>query len=203
MPVGAPPSVETLERLRPRVVELVDASPGLCPLGGRLVTKDKVGGFMVRRVLHWVETGEYPTVAIKPECGVPFCVDCGRLVLDTEPGPAPAVVEPIAPPPPLPAPVSPPVPASASGVPVERVGWGGPERSSGALVPVPVPGGVPRRRRPGLGVVRRVWPVAVLAAAAAVMALAWSAVATVVSPLEDELPQGDVVAVEMAPVGGQ
>lgn len=207
MPVGAAPSVETLERLRPRVVEIVDASPGLCPLGGRLVTKDKVGGYMVRRVLHWVETGVYPTVAIRPECGVPYCVDCGRLAVDPEPGPPPPEPAPIAPPPPVPrpAPTSSPAPPAGRGLapPVERAGRGGPERSSGALVPVPVPGGVPRRRRVGLGAARRVWPVAVLAAAGAAMALAWSAVATVVSPLEDGLPQGDVVAVEMAPVGGQ
>jgi hypothetical protein len=143
MPVGAPPPIETLERLRPKVVELVDQSPGLCPLGGRLVTNPRVGDYMTRRVLHWVETGQYPQTAIKPECGVANCVDCGRLTPSAEPAP-PAEVIPA--PPPVPQPSVPPPTVAPAGPVAERSGAGGedaPLGASSSLVPVPVPAPVP------------------------------------------------------------
>jgi hypothetical protein len=192
MPVGAPPPIETLERLRPKVVELVDQSPGLCPLGGRLVTNPRVGDYMTRRVLHWVETGQYPQTAIKPECGVANCVDCGRLAPSTEPTPVAAVI-PTPPPVPQPAVAAPTVAPVGAGA--ERAGavgedppWGG----SSALVPLPVPDPVPPGfQLPGWVSRAALWAVGLVVLLVAVI-VSVQGVGFGVSKLGESLPDVDV-----------
>lgn len=136
----SPPSVETLERLRPQVEQLI-ADAKLCDCGGRVLAARKIGGFSARKVIHWDETGEYPGWNI-PSCPHDeLCVDWGRFSVNAEPEPEPARFAPVPPPPPVPAqPVgSPPCPVVAA--PAERPGAGAPELRSGVLVPVTVPEG--------------------------------------------------------------
>jgi hypothetical protein len=214
MPVGAPPPQTKLDQLRPQLLAMLDNPLRLCTEGGgRVLARqcpdgtlkpvDKLGGYSIRPLAYWAEKGEYPSTPI-PKCPHdPFCVDCGRFVLD---GGAPPDAAPIAPvgqvPPPPPVPAAPPSPV----VSVERSGAGvedAPLGASLALVPVSVPAVVPRRRRVPVGAVRRLRPVGVLLLAGLAMAALWSGVSSAVVPLEDTMPSGDVVVVSVATIPGQ
>jgi hypothetical protein len=214
MPVGAPPPQTKLDQLRPQLLAMLDNPLRLCPDGGgRVLARqcpdgtlkpvDKLGGYSIRPLAYWAEKGEYPSTPI-PKCPHdPFCVDCGRFVLDGGDPPEPAVIAPVGqvpPPPPVPAVSSPPV------VSVERSGAGvedAPLGASLALVPVSVPAGVPRRRVALPTVARRLRPVGVLLLAGVAMAALWSGVSSWVAPLEDELPQPTSTSVSVATIPGQ
>lgn len=213
MPVGAPPPQTKLDAWRPKLEEMLANPARLCAGGGRVLAApgkdgvlrevDKWNGYSIRPLAYWADKGEYPSKPI-PRClDDPLCVDCGRFVLDGEGAPTAPPADPTAvvpPPPPVPAAVSSP------GVPVERVGSGvedAPKGASSALVPVPVPAGVPRRRPTGGRVPGWVRPAGVLLAVGVVVAVLFAGVRTLVSPLEDELPQGDVVVVRVAPIAGE
>lgn len=96
------PTLEKLEALRPQTVKLLDDIAGLCPNGGRVLHKQKIGGYSARRIVHWAETGEYPSEPIKPWCGEDLCVDCGRPGLAPEPEQELPLEPVVAPPPPVP-----------------------------------------------------------------------------------------------------
>jgi hypothetical protein len=214
MPVGAPPPQTKLDQLRPQLLAMLDNPLRLCPDGGgRVLARqcpdgtlkpvDKLGGYSIRPLAYWAEKGEYPSTPI-PKCPHdPFCVDCGRFVLDGGTPPEPAPIEPVElvpPPPPVPAVSSPPV------VSVERSGAGvedAPLGASLALVPVSVPAGVPRRRRVPRRVPRWLRPAGVLVAAGLLMVVAWQVLFSMVAPLEDELPAADAVVVSVATIPGQ
>lgn len=96
------PTVEKLETLRPQTAKLLGDIAGLCPNGGRVLHKQKIGGYSARRIVHWAETGVYPAEPIRPWCGEELCVDCGRPGSEPPPVAEPAVAQVIAPPPPVP-----------------------------------------------------------------------------------------------------
>jgi hypothetical protein len=95
------PSPEALEKLRAQTEGLL-ANAGRCPAGNRKLACLKIGGYSARKVVHWVETGEYPSDPIKPWCGDSLCVDCGRPGFEQPTAPEPTPSQPIAPPPPVP-----------------------------------------------------------------------------------------------------
>lgn len=126
------PSEAALERLLPKVEQLLADSDRRCENGGRRVDKAKVGGYMTRRLVHALHNdGKYPAAELvwAPGCAADDCVDCGRFVVKANGTPPQPSQEPVPPPPPVPAAV----PAAPSvGVVVERVERGARSEASGA-----------------------------------------------------------------------
>lgn len=137
------PDSTTLTKLRAQTERLLAEAVDRCPAGGRKLGCQKIGGYSARRVVHWVETGLYPSDPIKPWCGDALCVDCGRPGFEEPAQPAEPPSQSIAPPPPVPEshlrPVVAPVGPGTAGAGTVEAPSGGLDASHSSLVPVPVP----------------------------------------------------------------
>ncbi len=190
--MSAGPAPDVLEKLRQQTVRLLDQPDHLCPEGGRVLTLKKIGSFSARRVVHYVETGTYPTRPISPTCGDELCVDCGRASLTepAQPEPLPFdAPEVVAAPPPVPVTPAPPVPVGRA---LERVEPEALDRRSRAGRSSPVPDARSTRSRAVAVAVQVGWRVAVVALAVVLVVVLVQAVGLGLSNVGEVVPDVDV-----------